>query len=514
MADSVILDSRQRPFRKPDLKKTIAEPRTTSVRSVLRTQSMRGIDPARLAAILRAAETPGNGSATAYLELAEHMEEVDLHYLGVLETRKRAVAQLPIVVEPASDQAEDQRDADLVKDFFGRRSLADELFNALDAVGKGFSISEIMWETSESQWLPSSIVWRQPTWFDFDADTGERLLLRSDEGEPTELPPGKFLTVRVKAKSGLTIRGGLARVAAWSWLFKSLGLKDWARFVQAYGAPIRLGRYPPGVSDEDMDALERAVANVAADAAAVLPEGMSIEFVADASVRGRSEVFRDLIGHIDNKLSIAVLGQTLTTETSGTGSYALGQVHDLVRHDIERSDAAQLAEALERDVVQPIVALNHGPRRSYPKLRIERPPAHDGEQAAKVLSALVPLGFRVKQEEVHDRFGWSMPAEGDPVLAAPLGNPAVPGLGLAKGKAVELDDDPLTTFVDSIDGEEWRDLAAPLIEPILQRAKTDPEGLLDDLAEVYPELDADALTEKLARVLFVADIYGSSLQSR
>ena len=34
-----------------------------------------------------------------------------------------------------------------------------------------------------------------------------------------------------------------------------------------------------------------------------------------------------------------------------------------------------------------------------------------------------------------------------------------------------------------------------------------PNGLLDDIA-VYPEMDAEALTERLARILFVADVYG------
>ena len=48
-----------------------------------------------------------------------------------------------------------------------------------------------------------------------------------------------------------------------------------------------------------LDALERAVANIASDCGALIPEGMSIEFVADTSVRGRSAVFRDLIEYIE-----------------------------------------------------------------------------------------------------------------------------------------------------------------------------------------------------------------------
>ena len=50
-----------------------------------------GLTPERLTAILREAEA---GDPFLYLELAEEMEEKDLHYLAVLSTRKQTVAQL------------------------------------------------------------------------------------------------------------------------------------------------------------------------------------------------------------------------------------------------------------------------------------------------------------------------------------------------------------------------------------------------------------------------------------
>ena len=48
----------------------------------------------------------------------------------------------------------------------------------------------------------------------------------------------------------------------------------------------------------------------------------------------------------------------------------------------------------------------------------------------------------------------------------------------------------------------------PIIEPILRRAKADPEAFLSDLASVYPEMDDSELIERLTRVLFVADTWG------
>ncbi len=59
-----------------------------------------GLTPERLTQILREAEF---GDPFLYLELAEEMEEKDLHYLAVLNTRKEAVSQIDYEIKPASE---------------------------------------------------------------------------------------------------------------------------------------------------------------------------------------------------------------------------------------------------------------------------------------------------------------------------------------------------------------------------------------------------------------------------
>ena len=202
-------------------------------------------------------------------------------------------------------------------------------------------------------------------------------------------------------------------------MFKSLTVKDWVRFVEAYGQPMRLGKFPDHAEQADKDVLYRAVANIAADAAAIVPEGMDIEFVNDSTVRGRSEVYRDLVTYIDAQLSIAVLGQTLTTQEGDSGSYALGQVHNLVRRDIERADGRQLAAALTRDLAIPIVTLNRGSQAVYPKVVIEREEPADLRLTAEALEKLVPLGLAVRADEVRTQFGFSPPDDDDEILKTP-----------------------------------------------------------------------------------------------
>jgi phage gp29-like protein len=252
-----------------------------------------GLTPEKLTAILRQAEF---GDPFLYLELAEEMEEKDLHYLAVLETRKEAVAQLEMVVQPASAASDDVRIAAMVSDFLANGSLDLEsaLMDVLDAIGKGFSASEIIWDISGREWIPIALKWRDPRWFLFDWVGGEQVLVRtlSSEGQPipaekgrggqhlesrlapagpakggsngmwnglqpltSPLAPFKFVVHFARAKSGLPIRGGIARAAGWAYLFKNYVLKDWVTFAEVFGQPLRIGKYGPGASEADKSTL-------------------------------------------------------------------------------------------------------------------------------------------------------------------------------------------------------------------------------------------------------------------
>jgi phage gp29-like protein len=410
-----------------------------------------GLTPERLTGIMQQAEF---GDPYLYLELAEEMEEKDLHYLAVLGTRKNAVAQLDLIVRAASSGAEDQRAAAMVREMIceGPIQLDSVLFDVLDAVGKGFSATEIMWDTSGREWFPAQLKWRDPRWFAFDWISGEEVLVRTLKGEmipvegdaaaaqPTHfggegilsslrggigiqpmtapLAPYKFVTHFAKAKAGLPIRGGLARAAGWSYLFKNYILKDWVTFAEVFGQPLRVGKYHPGASEKDKQALLSAVSRIGTDAAAIMPESMVIEFT-EAHQNGGSELYQNFCQYLDAQVSKAVLGQTLTTEMPPSGgSRAAAQVHEGVRRDIMNADARRLAATLARDLVRPIVELNMGPQRQYPKIELGLPDDSDVKVFAEIVAMLADRGLRVGQKTILDKLGIAEAADGEAVLGA------------------------------------------------------------------------------------------------
>lgn len=531
MADSTntsggLVDQWGHPIRKQELTKELAGPTLSGVRQYHSGHPAQGLTPVRLAAILREAE---QGDATRYLELAEEMEEKDLHYLGVLGTRKRQVAQLAITVEAASDDKVDQDNADLIRAWLDRDEIEDELFDILDSVGKGYSVTEIMWELDGGQWMPERLEFRDPRWFRFDPDDGKTLRLIDEHGQLTPLAPYKFIRHRTKAKTGLPIRGGLARAAAWGYLFKNFTVRDWVIFAERYGHPLRVGKHGANATDEEKQTLLRAVSNIASDAAAIIPQGMELEFI-EAKLSGNMDLFERFADWIDRQISKAVLGQTLTTEVKG-GSFAAAKVHGEVKDDIERADAKELGATLNRDLVRPIIDLNRGVQKRYPKIRIGRPEEIDVELFTKALGVVVPMGLKVSAKDVRDKLNFKEPEGDDDVLHAPntqpgAGQPTPQDAPTEKAEAKALaaagdepgaPDDPdapdaIESFLEQLaTAGDLGDAFAPLSTPIeqaLERASSFEEfqaALIPALAE----MDESQVGELIARAMFQARIAGN-----
>ncbi|MCB1520640.1 MAG: DUF935 domain-containing protein [Hyphomicrobiaceae bacterium] len=400
------------PISTANLKHEIAAPTLGGTRPTMWDQVAPGLTPQRLASILRAAE---DGDHRDYLTLAEEMEERELHYISVIGTRKRALTGLPIVIEAATDEDRDIEIADAVRDVVEMPEMRDLLDHLVDAFGKGYAVSEIIWETSAKQWRPRAFRDRDPRHFLFDRLTGRDLRL-SDAGVPDGVPlaPFKFVRHIPRLKSGLPVRGGLAKPAAWAFIFKSYTIKDWMAFCEVYGMPLRIGRYGPQATEEDRRRLLTAVRNIGTDAAAIVPESMAIEFAEVKGGSSRQPVFHGFAEYLDQQISKLVLGQTMTTDSGA--SMAQAKVHENVRRDILIADARQLEATVNRDLIRPFIDLNYGPQKHYPAFTLPVAEPEDLKALSDNLKKLVPLGLRISESEVRDRFGFTDPDEGEAIL--------------------------------------------------------------------------------------------------
>ena len=481
---------------------------------------LNSLTPERLAAILadvRRGECPAE-----YLELSQDIELRDLHYRSVLSTRKDAITGLEIKVIPAGDDDKDVElagavERDIVKNPSAKlRSLIRDM---LDVLGKGFSVNEIVWDTSRVPWKPKAYKFRDPRWFQYDRETGDTLMLRAPLGNDLEpLKPFQFIVHEPHLISGKQITAGLALPALYFWMLKTYDITSWAAFIDRYGYPIRIGKYGKKFTDEDRITLKRAVASIGQDFGAIIPESAQLEIIESKHTGEMSNVYNNMADWIDKQISKLVLGQTMTTDEGSSRSQS--ETHDKVRNDIADSDIQQIVDTLNAALTVPYINLNFGEQEEYPKIDLFKPDEKNIEQIITAVEKLGPQGLKVKADEVRSLIGLSNPEEGDETIGGhsnQQGYPAFPD-ELNAEKNVALNATADTEPADSVDGlvEEIdsgyiqiSDDIAAAIEKAADAA-TDFESLRDELQKLVENWSPDKIAECIAVATFIARALGSA----
>ncbi|MEQ9122968.1 MAG: DUF935 family protein, partial [Alphaproteobacteria bacterium] len=181
--------------------------------------------------------------------------------------------------------------------------------------------------------------------------------------------------------------------------------------------------------------------------------------------------------------------------------------------DILASDARQLSDTLNRDLVRPFIDLNWGTQENYPRLELQVLEPEDLSSLVNALDKLVPLGLRVGASTIRDKFGLPDPADDEEVLTPPETAPAPPALNRARShlqRALNRDSGPaddVDQLTDDLAGDdEWEEQLEPLIDPIERLAAdaADEDEFRRRLPELLEQMDATALIERLADATFRA----------
>jgi hypothetical protein len=137
-------------------------------------------------------------------------------------------------------------------------------------------------------------------------------------------------------------------------LYKRGDMSDWAQFCNIFGMPIREYTYDAG----DEDARRRVIADArrqGANAAYIHPKESELKLLEAGNKTGSSDLYRTFAEYWDSKMSIRVLGNTLTTDAKSTGTQALGSVHKEEEDEMNSDDRDFILDILNYDM-RPIFA--------------------------------------------------------------------------------------------------------------------------------------------------------------
>ena len=496
-----------------------------------------GLTPVRLAQILKSAD---NGDVLRQAELFEEMEEKDAHLASQFQTRKLAVQGLDWQITPGGESARAKEITKFCTEFIeGFTDFDDYLLDILDALPKGYSLSEIIWEASSGEARIQDVKWVHAKKVTFWNSITPRVLTEDAPAHGEDLAPYKWIYHRYKARSGYDTRAGIMRVCAWMYLFKNYDVKDWVGFAEVFGKPLRLGKYDSGSSVQDREALANAVRSLGSDAAGIISKATEIEFV-QASVSGSLNIYETLARFCDDQMSKAILGQILTSEASGqsgAGSRALGSVHNEVRHDLTEADAKSVSKTITRQMLHPLVGFNYGFDAPMPVFTLISEEPEDMEVTSRVYQVVSDL-IDISQEHVSERFKIPLMQAGETPLrrvASPLqasGPPDQPGSVIGAKNRLPRLDTGLTRHVLKTDiqapGENFEndqrvldDVAARGIDTASGDIKsvrglimgwlmgaTSLQAAADGIYGLYPALDISGLAAALSPAMESARAFG------
>jgi phage gp29-like protein len=524
-----ILDQFGRPFesaKKPDQRVIAAAPLTDSWRDYVAA----GLTPGTLASVLREADA---GDVRRQSELYGQIEEKDGHLIGETGKRKNAILDIEFAVRPASEDARDVKIADFVQEYLDNLTDYDDILVSLqDAVGKGFAMLEIGWETSSGQALPSGFEWidqkRAVFWDDKNVLSKIPRIVTDIAPMGAEIPAWKVLFHRYGGKSGHPTRSGIYRVAAWMHLFKNYALKDWVVFCEVYGMPLRLGKYDPAASKNDKDALIAAISSLGSDAAGVISKSTEIQFVESVKGKANGDLYEALITFCNKEISKALLGATLTADVGDVGSYAASRTHNEVRLDLAKADTKAVAATIRHQLIRPIVGFNFGWDAACPDYEPVWEEEENLKEKSDWIGALMDRGVQFPASFIRTEFNIPEPEDGEEMLGRGNAPQTQPGIEFAKrgpggwdevvrtAKASKIenaaagdDPTPITQLTDRMDAE-----SAPAWKTILDHVRrlaeeaNDMNALRDSLLTAYADLPVDGLAKVMAAGFAAADLAG------
>lgn len=367
-----------------------------------------GLTARRIVEIFREAEV---GYPARQCDLFDDIIERDAHLRSQIDGRVEAVVGKPWIVQAGGDTPEDDLAARLLEDALRAiPNITDTLEHVISASFYGYAGTEIVWEQRNGITVPVWLANVPHRRFRFDELDCPRLLTRDNLTTGLELDPGKWIFERRRNRTAT--RAGLMRTATWWSFFKTLSVRDWQIFSARFGLPYVTGEHGPDASEEDIKTLKKAVLSLGKDGAAVFSEACKL-VIHETKTSANNEGVHAAITELCNReISKLISGATLTSESGGPGSFALGRVHADRSFDITQGDAERLGIRIEQEVGRPFVHFN-GMTARPPRLKVHVIREVDPEKRMRIASIFAnELGGALDEDQIRQEFQFKKPVGG------------------------------------------------------------------------------------------------------
>lgn len=316
------------------------------------------------------------------LNLAVYEEmQTDPLVRSALIVKKLGALAVPWRIVPADKSADSDSRARFIEYMFAEMdgSVTGILYDAMDALAKGYSILEKIFATDKREFPGMvrlhAVKPKNPAFFGFDVDEFlniSSLTLQVPGEAPKDLPIGKFIVFAYNSRYGQPAGEPDLRAAHRHWAIKRELVKQWSEHLEKFASPTVMGKYKRGLPEDQQSVLLDALDNAHRQSAMIFAEDIEVSLL--NAPRDSQSPYAEAIDYHNREISRAILGQTLTTEDSRRiGSLALGKVHLQVLVMQLAGLRRDLAErVMNEQIIRPLIETNFGPGR-YPVFEFEEP---------------------------------------------------------------------------------------------------------------------------------------------
>ncbi len=442
-----------------------------------------------------------------------------------IQKRKHALIGEEFQVVPVDEGDAQSKDAEIVSSILKRCAFDQVCMDLLDALLRGYAVSEIIWTVRDGYYVPARIVKRAQKRFRYvldEAGVPQRgVLTREAMTTGVELPGRKFIVHRVNPEDDNPYGTGLGLQIFWAVFFKRKGIVSWNKLNDRFGAPTPWGKHPRNAGPKEKATLFAALKALSNDGVVMTPEGAAIELL-ESKMSGTVTTQQALCAYMDDWIAEVVLGQE--PRVSGGGAMAAASKERTnVRLDLVQADSDLLSATLNETLIKWICELN-----GLAMCQVSREIAEEEDKKAESETDknVSEMGFELSEEAVREKYGegWSKkktpaaPPPTLPVKPAPAGNTPPGGSGDGEGTAnfAEMAGmDAIDVLVAEALGD-WQGMLAPMVNPIQQAldeaaaAGETAEEFLGRLPGLLEQMDPGALLKALTKAALTSRLAGNA----
>lgn len=427
---------------------------------------------------------------------------------AAVNQRVHGVIARPWQVQTGGKRAIDKAAADFLQAELDALQWDNVTAQMLSGVFYGFSVAEIIWRAEGGKVGIADIRVRNRRRFGFDGESRLRLKTLQNPWPGELLPERKFWVARFGADHFDAPYGlGLAHYLYWPVWMKRNALRFWAVYLEKFGTPTVLGRYPGGTSEEEQNKLLEALQSVVRDSTVILPEGMVAELL-EATRSGTAD-HAGFIAAMDRAILKVSLGQTATVEGTA-GKLGNDSERERVKDAILRADADILSASFCDSVATWLTEWNF-PGAAVPQVwRV-----FDDEDLDRRIvrdKAIFDMGFVPSLKYLTETYGgeWSEKVANSAVDREKSPKTPEEARHAEVSHAEGIDDPtPVTAQVAQMQAEAriaWEEILER-VQALADEAES-LEALRERLLSAYGDLPTDELAEIMAMGFAAADLAG------